>query len=28
MMSIVGSRVDVARFGSEAFRATPRQADL
>ncbi len=28
MMSIVGSRVDVARFGFEAFRATPRQADL
>jgi NADH-quinone oxidoreductase subunit B len=28
MMSIVGSRVDVARFGFEAFRASPRQADL
>ena len=28
MMSIVGSRVDVARFGAEAFRASPRQADL
>ncbi len=28
MMSIVGMRVDVARFGSEAFRASPRQADL
>ena len=28
MMSIVGARVDVARFGSEAFRASPRQADL
>ena len=28
MMSIVGSRVDVARFGGEAFRASPRQADL
>ena len=27
-MSIVGSRVDVARFGFEALRATPRQADL
>jgi len=28
MMSIVGGRVDVARFGFEAFRASPRQADL
>jgi NADH-quinone oxidoreductase subunit B len=28
MMSIVGPRVDVARFGFEAFRASPRQADL
>ncbi|MDX6699616.1 MAG: NADH-quinone oxidoreductase subunit [Solirubrobacteraceae bacterium] len=28
MMSIVGARVDVARFGFEALRATPRQADL
>jgi NADH-quinone oxidoreductase subunit B len=28
MMSIVGPRVDVARFGYEAFRASPRQADL
>ena len=28
MMSIVGARVDVARFGWEAFRASPRQADL
>jgi len=28
MMSIVGSRVDIARFGGEAFRASPRQADL
>jgi NADH-quinone oxidoreductase subunit B len=28
MMSIVAARVDVARFGSEAFRASPRQADL
>jgi NADH-quinone oxidoreductase subunit B len=28
MMSIVAARVDVARFGMEAFRASPRQADL
>jgi NADH-quinone oxidoreductase subunit B len=28
MMSIVGARVDIARFGSEALRASPRQADL
>jgi NADH-quinone oxidoreductase subunit B len=28
MMSVVGSRVDIARFGFEAFRASPRQADL
>jgi NADH-quinone oxidoreductase subunit B len=27
-MSIVAARVDVARFGFEALRATPRQADL
>jgi NADH-quinone oxidoreductase subunit B len=28
MMSTVASRFDLARFGSEAFRATPRQADV
>jgi len=28
MMSVVGARVDIARFGWEAFRASPRQADL
>ena len=28
MMSIVAGRADVARFGFEAFRASPRQADL
>jgi NADH-quinone oxidoreductase subunit B len=28
MMSIVGARLDVARFGFEAFRASPRQSDL
>ncbi len=28
MMTIVGARMDVARFGFEAFRASPRQADL
>ena len=28
MMSIVGARIDVARFGFEACRASPRQADL
>jgi NADH-quinone oxidoreductase subunit B len=27
-MAIVGARVDIARFGFEAFRATPRQSDL
>jgi NADH-quinone oxidoreductase subunit B len=28
MMSIVAARVDIARFGFEALRASPRQADL
>jgi NADH-quinone oxidoreductase subunit B len=28
MMAMVGARVDIARFGFEAFRASPRQADL
>ena len=28
MMAIVGARVDIARFGFEALRASPRQADL
>jgi NADH-quinone oxidoreductase subunit B len=28
MMSVVGMRLDIARFGWEAFRASPRQADL
>jgi NADH-quinone oxidoreductase subunit B len=28
MMAIVASRMDVARFGFEALRASPRQADL
>ncbi|MGA9860287.1 MAG: NADH-quinone oxidoreductase subunit B family protein [Solirubrobacteraceae bacterium] len=28
MMSIVAARLDVGRFGGEAFRASPRQADL
>ncbi len=28
MMTVVAGRVDIARFGMEAFRASPRQADL
>ena len=28
MMAIVSSRYDLARFGMEAFRSSPRQADL
>jgi NADH-quinone oxidoreductase subunit B len=28
MITVVASRVDIARFGYEAFRASPRQADL
>jgi NADH-quinone oxidoreductase subunit B len=28
MMTVVGARMDIARFGFEAFRASPRQADL
>ena len=28
MMHIAGSGLDIARFGSEAFRASPRQSDL
>src|ERR1700737_4955193 len=28
MMSTAASRFDIARFGSELFRASPRQADL
>jgi NADH-quinone oxidoreductase subunit B len=28
MMAIVGARMDIARFGFEALRASPRQSDL
>src|SRR2546425_13310116 len=28
MIATAQARVDIARFGSEAFRASPRQADL
>src|SRR6186713_3547429 len=28
MMATSGGRFDIARFGMEAFRASPRQADL
>src|SRR3954454_5667646 len=28
MMTMIGSRMDIGRFGFEAFRASPRQADM
>jgi NADH-quinone oxidoreductase subunit B len=28
MMAMVSARYDIARFGAEAFRASPRQADM
>ena len=28
MIAVVSSRYDIARFGMEAFRSSPRQADL
>ncbi len=28
MMNVISSRNDIARFGAEAFRASPRQADV